>query len=62
MKTEAEKEATTKQPYSEPKLIEHGDVVAITLGNDLGENLDAAFNTSTPSTRGNKKPKKHRFS
>ncbi|HEY7785247.1 MAG TPA: hypothetical protein VIB00_10995 [Pyrinomonadaceae bacterium] len=51
-----------KQPYDSPKLIEHGDLISITQGNALGENLDGGFTTEGPVGRGKKKPKKNRFS
>ncbi len=36
-------EATEKKPYETPKLIAHGDVEKITLGNGSGDRLDWAF-------------------
>ncbi len=53
------KDVSTKKVYATPKLAKHGDVDSITLGDDLGEDLDALFSTSA---RGTKKPKKHQFS
>jgi hypothetical protein len=32
-----------KKPYQTPKLIAHGDVEKITLGNGSGANLDSHF-------------------
>jgi hypothetical protein len=52
--------ASEKKPYEAPKLTVHGDVEAITLGEDVGDDLDAAFTTS--SSRGRKKPRKDHFS
>ncbi|HEY7785246.1 MAG TPA: hypothetical protein VIB00_10990 [Pyrinomonadaceae bacterium] len=57
-----EEDLNKKKPYSEPKLIVHGDVDAITLGTDLGESLDAAFTTSSSNPRGNKQPRQSAFS
>lgn len=50
-----------KKPYQAPQLIVHGDVETITLGTDLGENLDAAF-TNSSNPRGTKQPKQNAFS
>jgi len=50
-----------KKVYLSPKITVHGDIDTITLGDDLGEDLDAAFtmNTLTSSgKKGSKKPKK----
>jgi hypothetical protein len=53
-----------KKYYVAPTLTVHGDIDAITLGDDLGEDLDAAFTTSamTSNSTGRKKPKKNQFS
>jgi hypothetical protein len=61
MATEKESPAE-KKFYSAPTIITHGDIEGITLGVDLGEDLDAAFTTSaisSSSSKGRKKPKKH---
>jgi hypothetical protein len=50
-----------KKPYETPKLTKHGDVEAITLGDDLGDEMDAAFTTSA-SAIGKKKRRPARFS
>ena len=50
-----------KKPYETPKLTLHGDVETITLGDDLGDDIDAAFTTSN-GPMGNKKRKKPQFS
>jgi hypothetical protein len=44
--------------YNTPHLTIHGDVETITLGDQLGEQLDAAFTMSAAPSKGNKKPKK----
>ena len=36
-----------KKPYVAPKLTRHGDVEAITLGDDIGDDMDAAFTSSS---------------
>lgn len=59
----AEKDVSAKKVYATPRLAIHGDVDSITLGDDLGEELDAAFTTNaTNAVKGNKKPKKPQFS
>lgn len=58
-----EKDVSTKKVYDTPRLTIHGDLDSITLGNDVGEDLDAAFATNaTIGSRGSKKPKKPQFS
>lgn len=57
--TQEKDEQPSKKPYDKPSITVHGDVEAITLGDELGEELDATFTTSA---RGRKKPKKNRFS
>jgi hypothetical protein len=51
-----------KKPYETPKLIRHGDVEAITLGDDLGDNVDAAFTTSNGPQGKKKRKKRNQFS
>jgi hypothetical protein len=54
-----------KKPYASPALTVHGDVTTITLGDDLGEDVDAAFTTTSITSapgRGKKKPKRNQFS
>ena len=50
-----------RKPYETPKLTMHGDVETITLGDDLGDDMDAAFTTSGDAL-GKKKRKKSQFS
>jgi hypothetical protein len=50
-------ETVTRKNYNAPRLTVYGDVESITLGIDIGENLDAAFTISAPG-KGRKKPKK----
>ena len=60
-----EKDASVERKcYQSPKLTIHGDVDAITLGDELGEELDGSFTTSSigPAVKGSKKPKKQTFS
>ncbi|HEX2521374.1 MAG TPA: lasso RiPP family leader peptide-containing protein [Terriglobia bacterium] len=52
----------TKKPYEQPKITVLGDVEAITLGDELGEDLDAAFTTHSRGSKKPKKPKKNGFS
>jgi hypothetical protein len=51
-----------KKPYESPKLTRHGDVEAITLGDDLGDDMDAAFTTSASPLAKKKRKKDNRFS
>lgn len=54
-----------KKFYVTPIITVHGDIDMITLGDDLGEDLDAAFTTSAMTSnapKGSKKPKKDKFS
>ena len=54
-----------KKLYVTPTITVHGDIDKITLGLDLGEDVDAAFTTSSMTThapKGPKKPKKNQFS
>ncbi len=51
-----------KKDYTTPTLTKHGDVEAITLGVELGENLDGAFTTSANNPRGTKQPRESVFS
>jgi hypothetical protein len=66
--TPSNKEDSKKKPYSAPRLTMHGDIETITLGDDLGNAVDAAFTTTIVGThRGRNKPKiskpkKDRFS
>lgn len=56
------KEPAEKSTYQQPKLTVLGDVAEITLGNDLGDELDAVFTTNGASTTTGRKKKKDRFS
>lgn len=54
-----------KKFYVTPTITVHGDIDTITLGDDLGEDVDAAFTTSAMTSnapKGSKKPKKNQFS
>jgi len=51
-----------KKPYETPKLTRHGDVEAITLGDDLGDDMDAAFTTSASPLAKKKRKKNREFS
>ncbi|MGH9971329.1 MAG: lasso RiPP family leader peptide-containing protein [Pyrinomonadaceae bacterium] len=51
-----------KKPYETPKLIRHGDVETITLGDDLGDDVDAAFTTSMGPLGKKKRKKQPQFS
>jgi hypothetical protein len=51
-----------KECYSTPTLTTHGDVDTITLGLDLGDDLDAAFTTSGSGPSKPKKKPKNAFS
>jgi len=61
--TQANKEGPNKKAYSPPRLMVHGDIETITLGNDLGDAADAAFTTAAAgSPKGKNKTKKDKFS
>jgi hypothetical protein len=62
MMTPQENVPLEKKPYDTPTLTIHGDVEAVTLGDDLGESVDAAFTTTAHSPRGTKQPKVPIFS
>ncbi len=51
-----------KKPYETPKLVRHGDVETITLGDDLGDDVDAAFTTVSGPNGRKKRKKDRRFS
>jgi hypothetical protein len=56
MSSKEVKPTKKKKIYTPPKLTVHGDVEVITQGNELGEDLDAAFSVNIPG-KGKKKHK-----
>jgi len=51
-----------KKAYQAPKLTVQGDIARITMGDDLGEDLDAMFRTHSLSASKGKSKKDDRFS
>jgi len=58
-----EDQTLKKRAYLQPRLTVLGDVAEITMGDDLGEELDAMFRTThSPSASKGKKKNGDRFS